>query len=79
MENQTAEEELIAHLSSTDRQFQALTQQHAHLKQRIQTIETKAHVTGTDEIEEQRLKKLKLQAKDQMTQILSLHKHAVVG
>ena len=79
MDNQTAENELIAHLSATDRRFRELTEEHAQLKKQIEGIETMAHITGAVELEEQRLKKLKLQAKDQMNQILSLHKHNVAG
>ena len=76
MENHTQDEELKAHLLSSDEQFRSLTEQHARLKKQIEAIEAKPHVTEADEIEEQRLKKLKLLIKDQMNEILSTHKHA---
>ena len=76
MENHTQDEELKAHLLATDEQFRSLSEQHAQLKRQIEAIEAKPRITETDEIEEQRLKKLKLRIKDQMNQILSSHKHA---
>jgi uncharacterized protein YdcH (DUF465 family) len=79
MENHPQEEELRAHLLSTDQHFQALSEQHAQLKRQIEAIEAKAHVTGADELEEQRLKKLKLSVKDQINEILSQHRHAGVA
>jgi uncharacterized protein YdcH (DUF465 family) len=79
MENQTPDEELKAHLRSTSQQFRTLSEQHAHLKQQIEAIESKPHVTGQDELEEQHLKKLKLSLKDQMNAMLASYKHASVG
>ncbi|HEY7209616.1 MAG TPA: DUF465 domain-containing protein [Bryobacteraceae bacterium] len=78
MENHTQDEELKAHLLSTNEQFRTLAEQHARLKQQIEQIESKCHVTPDDELEEQRLKKLKLQLKDQMLEILEHSKHASV-
>ncbi len=78
MENHTQEEELKAHLLETNEHFRTLAGQHAQLKQKIEAIESKPHVTPADELEEQRLKKLKLHLKDQMNQIVSRTKHASV-
>ena len=78
MENQT-QEELKAHLLTTDEQFRSLAEQHAHLKKQIEEIESKPHVTGADELEEQRLKKLKLRLKDQMNAIMARYRHASVS
>ena len=78
MENHTQDEELKAHLLSTNEQFRTLAEQHAQLKHRIEEIESKSHVTEEDELEEQRLKKLKLHAKDQMLGILEQYKHQSV-
>jgi len=68
------QEELKAHLMTTDEEFRALAAQHAELKRQVDAIEAKAHVTPEDEIEEHRLKKLKLRAKDQMNQIMARYK-----
>jgi uncharacterized protein len=78
MENRTQDEELKAHLLETNEQFRTLAGQHAQLKRQIEEIESKPHVTPADEIEEQRLKKLKLHAKDEMNQIIARYKHASV-
>ena len=79
MENHTQDEELKAHLLSNNEHFRQLSEQHAQLKHQIEDIESKAHVTGEDEIEEQRLKKLKLHIKDQMNEIVAQSRHASVG
>ena len=54
-----------------DEQFRLLSEQHARLDTQIQQIESKPHVTEADEMEEQGLKKLKLQAKDLMNELLA--------
>lgn len=79
MENHAQDEELKAHLLATDDQFRKLAEQHAQLKKQVEEIESKPHVTGEDELEEQRIKKLKLHIKDQMNEILERHKHANVS
>ncbi len=78
MENHT-DEEFKAHLSETSDKFRALAEQHAQLKHQVEEIEAKSHVTGDDEIEEQRLKKLKLQVKDEMLDMIEQSKHAGVS
>jgi uncharacterized protein YdcH (DUF465 family) len=78
MENHTQDEEFKAHLLATNEQFRKLSEQHAHLKHQIEEIESKPHVTGEDELEEQRLKKLKLHIKDEMNEIVVTTRHATV-
>ncbi|HZR78801.1 MAG TPA: YdcH family protein [Chthoniobacterales bacterium] len=79
MENHTQDEDLKAHLLATDEQFRTLAEQHAQLKRQVEAIESRPHVTGADELEEQRLKKLKLHVKDQMNQIMAHYRHASVS
>jgi uncharacterized protein len=79
MENHTQDEELKAHLLTTNEEFRALSEQHAQLKRQIEQIESKPHVTEADELEEQRIKKLKLRVKDQMNEILARYRHAGVS
>lgn len=74
-----AQEEMKAHLLANDDRFRSLAEQHAQIKKQIQEIESKPHVTGADELEEQRLKKLKLYLKDQMNRMLLQARHATVG
>jgi uncharacterized protein YdcH (DUF465 family) len=78
MENYTQDEDFKAHLLATNEQFRKLSEQHAHLKHQIEEIEAKPHVTGEDELEEQRLKKLKLHIKDEMNEMLAISRHATV-
>lgn len=68
------QDELKAHLMATDENFRRLAEQHAEYKKKIEIIEAKAHLTSEDEVEEQRLKKLKLRLKDQMTGIMARYK-----
>lgn len=78
MENHTQDEELKAHLLKTNEQFRSLHEQHAQLKKQVEAMEAKPRVTEAEELEEQRLKKLKLSLKDQMEEILAEYKHASV-
>jgi uncharacterized protein YdcH (DUF465 family) len=78
MENHTQDDELKAHLLATNEQFRALAEQHARLKKQIHAIESKPYLTSADEIEEQRLKKLKLRLKDQMNEIKAQARQATV-
>lgn len=78
LENQS-QEDAKAHLLATNEQFRTLSEQHAQLKKQIEEIESKPHVTGADEVEEQRLKKLKLHIKDQMNELLANSRTAAVS
>lgn len=68
------QDELKAHLIATDEAFRRLAEQHAEYEKQIQAIEAKPHVTEQDEIEEHRIKKLKLRLKDQMSEIMARYK-----
>jgi len=68
------QDELKAHLMQTDEEFRRLVEQHAQYKRQLDEIESKPYVTPQDEIEEHRIKKLKLHLKDQMNQILGRHR-----
>ena len=78
MENHTSDEDFKAHLLATNEHFRQLSEQHAHLKHQIEEIESKPHVTGADELEEQHLKKLKLHVKDEMNEIVASQRHLAV-
>ena len=73
------QEELKAHLMATNEEFRTLAAQHAEFKRQVDAIEQKARLTPEDEIEEHRLKKLKLRLKDQMNEILARHRAQQVG
>ena len=72
MEKNT-QEELKAHLIETEPEFRLLANEHAVLKAQLDAIEAKEHVNLEDEVEESRLKKLKLRVKDQMSEFMAQH------
>jgi uncharacterized protein YdcH (DUF465 family) len=65
------QEELKAHLMQTNQTFRNLMNQHREYDALVARLESKPALTADEEIEEHRLKKLKLQLKDQMEQIVS--------
>jgi uncharacterized protein YdcH (DUF465 family) len=72
MEN--TQEELKAHLMQTDEEFRRLNEQHTKFHAQLEALEAKSHLTPEEELEEHRLKKLKLRIKDQMNEIVSRHR-----
>ncbi len=71
------QDELKAHLMATNEEFRQLVAQHADLKRQVEAIEAKPHVTPEDEVEEHRIKKLKLRLKDQINEFMAHHKQQV--
>jgi uncharacterized protein YdcH (DUF465 family) len=71
---QDAQEDLKAHLVKTSPEFRDLVDQHCVYKRLVLDLEAKPFLTEEEEVEEQRLKKLKLHVKDQMEEMLSQYK-----
>ncbi len=71
---QNAQAELKAHLMQTNEKFRQLADQHHEYKRKVEALEAKPALTTEEELEEHRLKKLKLHIKDEMEQILSEYK-----
>ena len=69
MEN--TQDEFKAHLMKTDEEFRHLAEQHAQYHKQLEALEAKPRLTPEEEMEEHRLKKLKLRLKDQMNAIIS--------
>src|SRR5258708_7207691 len=78
MEN-TQEEELRAYLMQTSEEFRRLAAEHGGYHERLEAVGGKAYSTVEDEIEENRLKKLKLHLKDRMNEILARNRHQRVA
>ncbi|MFZ0589461.1 MAG: DUF465 domain-containing protein [Bryobacteraceae bacterium] len=78
MENHT-QDDLRAHLFATDEHFRTLCEQHAQYSRLIDDIESKGHVTEAEDLEQHRLKKLKLHLKDEINEILARHRTASVS
>ena len=65
------QEELKAHLMQTNETFRNLMNQHHEYDLLVEQLESKPALSADEEIEEHRLKKLKLQLKDQMERLVS--------
>jgi len=72
-----AQEELKAYLMQSNEEFRALAEKHSQYEQQISEIEAKSHLTPEDEIEEHKLKKLKLHLKDQMHEMMNRYRAQV--
>ena len=64
-------EELKAHLMATDEEYRRLASEHSQYAKKLDELEALPHLSVEDEVEETRLKKLKLRLKDQMEAIVS--------
>src|SRR5512138_2004071 len=61
-----AQEELKAHLMDSNEEFRQLAARHSEYARQIDTLEALPHLTEQEQLEEVRLKKMKLRLKDQM-------------
>ena len=69
-----AQEELKAHLMATNEEFRQLAAQHSEFASQLDALAALPHLTNEQELEETRLKKLKLRLKDQMEAIMSQYR-----
>jgi uncharacterized protein len=60
-------------LMASDENFRRLAQEHTQYAQRLEALVTKRFLSEEEQIEETRLKKLKLRLKDQMEQMVQHH------
>ena len=74
-----AQEEMKAHLMATNEEFQRLSSQHSEYAHKLDALEALPHLTLDEQIEETRLKKLKLRLKDQMGAIMSQYRSQQVA
>lgn len=72
-----AQEELKAYLMQSNEEFRSLAEKHSEYEKQISEIEAKSHLTAEDELEEHRLKKLKLHLKDQMHEMMARYRAQV--
>ncbi len=68
-------EELKAHLMETDEEFRLLARQHCEYKKRLEALSSRPYLTPEEQIEETRIKKLKLRLKDQMQDLMDRYRH----
>ena len=74
-----ATEELRAHLMATNEEFRQLVTQHTEFAQQLDALEALPHLSDEEQLEEHRLKKIKLHIKDQMEAIVSQYKDQQVA
>jgi uncharacterized protein len=72
--DRNAQEELKAHLMQTDEGFRQLVEQHSDYAHKLEDLGSRPHLTDEEQIEEVRLKKLKLHAKDLIEERLSRYR-----
>ena len=72
--DRSQETDIKAHLMQTSEEFRKLAHQHLEYKHLVEQLEAKSFLTEQEEVEEHRLKKLKLHLKDVMEQMI--HDHA---
>ena len=70
----TQQDDLKAHLMATDEHFKELAGQHSELDRKVAELEAKHALSEEEQIEEIRLKKIKLRLKDEMAEIMSRYK-----
>lgn len=67
-------ENLKAHLMETNEEFRRLAQQHCEYKKQLEALSSRPYLTPEQEMEEVRIKKLKLRLKDQMQEIMDRYR-----
>jgi len=74
-----AQDELRAHLMSTNEEYHRLAEQHSEFAQKLDALESLPHLTEAEQLEETRLKKMKLRLKDQMEAIVCQYRSQQVA
>jgi uncharacterized protein YdcH (DUF465 family) len=74
-----AQDELRAHLMSTNEEYHHLAEQHSEFAKKLDTLESLPHLTEAEQLEEHRLKKIKLRLKDQMEAIVNQYRSQQVA
>jgi len=71
---QNALDEIKAHLMQTNEKYRHLVEKHHEYDRKVAELDAKHALTAQEELEEHRLKKLKLHLKDEMEQLVSEYK-----
>ncbi len=74
-----APDELRAHLMETSEEFRRLASQHSDYARKLDALESLPHLSSEEQLEETRLKKMKLRLKDQMEAIVSQYRSQQVA
>ena len=73
------QEELKAHLMASSDEYRVLASRHSDYDRRLEQLEAMTHLSDDEQMEEVRLKKLKLHLKDQMNDLSHRQAGALVG
>jgi uncharacterized protein YdcH (DUF465 family) len=65
------QDDFKAHLMETNEEFRLLAAEHREYGQKIEALNSRHYLTPEEQVEEVRLKKIKLRLKDQMEGMLS--------
>jgi uncharacterized protein YdcH (DUF465 family) len=74
-----AQDEIRAHLMTSNEEFRRLANQHSEFAKKLDALESLPHLNSDQQLEETRLKKLKLRLKDQMEAIMSQYRSQQVA
>jgi uncharacterized protein len=74
-----AQDELKAHLMATSEEYRQLATQHSEFAKKLDALESLPHLNPDEQLEETRLKKLKLRLKDQMETIVKQYRSQQVA
>ena len=77
--DRNAQEQLKAHLIETNAEYSRLAAEHSDYARKLDQLEALPHLTEEEQLEEVRLKKMKLRLKDQMEAILSQYRSQQVA
>ncbi len=68
------QDDLRAHLMDTNEEFRRLALEHSDYSKKLDELSSRSYLTPEEQVEEVRMKKLKLRLKDQMEGILSRYR-----
>ena len=74
---QSNEREIRQQLLKQDEHFARLASEHTQYESMLQDFASRPHLTDDEQVEEHRIKKMKLAVKDQMEEIVHRHLQAV--
>ena len=72
--DRTTQDDLKAHLMATDEEYCRLANQHCEFKKKLEELNSRPYLSDQEQLEEVRLKKIKLRLKDQMEEIMSRYR-----
>lgn len=64
------EEEIVKVLAGQNEEFRRLGEEHKGLDEKLTELESRVYLTPEEQLEKQRLKKLKLSKKDRMAELV---------